>query len=82
MKLTEFSVKRWQFTVVLFAMLAALGVAAWQNIPRLEDPPIDFPVFTIISVYPGASPTDLEKLVVTEVEKRMDELEAKIRAEL
>ena len=75
MKLTEFSVKNWQFTVVLFAMLAALGLAAWSNIPRLEDPPIDFPSYTVVAVYPGASPTDLERLVVTEVEKRMDELE-------
>jgi len=28
MKLTEFSVKHWQFTVVLFVMLAALGVTS------------------------------------------------------
>ena len=75
MKLTEFSVKSWQFTVVLFVMLVALGAAAWTTIPRLEDPPIDFPSYTIVAVYPGANPTDLERLVVTEIEKRMDELE-------
>jgi len=75
MKLTSFSVRRWQFTVILFAMLAALGMAAWNSIPRLEDPPIDFPSFTVVSVLPGASPTDLERLVVSEVEKRLDELE-------
>ena len=75
MRLTSFSVRRWQFTVILFAMLAALGMAAWNSIPRLEDPPIDFPSFTVVSVLPGASPTDLERLVVSEVEKRLDELE-------
>lgn len=75
MKLTEFSVRHWQFTVVLFAMLSALGLAAWNAIPRLEDPPIDFPEFTVVSVLPGASPEDLERLVVSDVEKRLDELE-------
>ena len=75
MRLTAFSVRHWQFTVILFAMLGALGLAAWNAIPRLEDPPLDFPTFTVVSVLPGASPTDLERLVVSEVEKRLDELE-------
>ena len=75
MKLTEFSVRHWQLTVILFAMLAALGVAAWTTIPRLEDPPLDFPAYTIVAVYPGASPADLERLVVKDVEDRLHTLE-------
>ena len=75
MKLTEFSVRHWQFTVVLFAMLAALGVAAWSSIPRFEDPPIEFPAYSIVAVYPGASPTDLERLVVKKLEERLHRLE-------
>ena len=75
MNVTAFSVRNWQFTVVLFAMLAALGVASWHTMPRLEDPPIEFPVFTVIAVYPGASPHDLERLVVKDVEERLDRLE-------
>ena len=75
MKLTRFSVRHWQFTVVMFAMLTALGLAAWTGIPRLEDPAIEFPEFNVVSVLPGASPLDLERLVVTDVEKRLDELQ-------
>ena len=75
MRLTSFAVKSWQLTVVLFAMLVALGLAAWKAIPRLEDPPLDFPSYTIVAVLPGASATDLEKLVVTEIERRVNELE-------
>ena len=33
-KLAEFSVKRWQFTVLLFLMFGALGVSSWMAIPR------------------------------------------------
>src|SRR5215831_5591241 len=75
MRLAEFSVKNWQFTIVLFVMLAALGLASWASIPRLEDPPLDFPTFTVVAVYPGANPTDLERLVVTDLEKKLDELD-------
>ena len=75
MKLTEFSVKHWQFTVVLFVMLAALGVTSTLSIPRSEDPPLDFPTFTIVAVYPGASAGDLERLVVKQIEDTLHGLD-------
>lgn len=75
MRLTQFSVRHWQFTVVMFAMLGALGLAAWNAIPRLEDPALSLPTFTVVTVLPGASPEDLERLVVSDVEKRLDELD-------
>lgn len=75
MKFLEFPVRNYQFTVVLFAMLVALGLTSWFAIPRGEDPPLHVPTFTVIAVYPGASPTDLERLVVREVEERLDALD-------
>jgi len=74
-KLTEFSVRHWQFTVIIFVMLVALGAASWMTIPRYEDPPLEFPGYTIIAVYPGASPTDLERLVVKKIEDKLHELD-------
>ncbi len=75
MSILEFPVRRWQFTVVLFAMLAALGVSSWLAIPRGEDPPLYVPTFTVVAVYPGSSPADLERLVVRDIEERLDALE-------
>jgi multidrug efflux pump subunit AcrB len=74
-KLLDFPVRHWQFTVVVFAMLAALGVSSWMAIPRGEDPPLYVPTFTVIAVYPGASPADIERLVVRDIEERLDALE-------
>jgi multidrug efflux pump subunit AcrB len=56
-------------------MLVALGLSSWSSIPRSEDPPLDFPTYTVVAVYPGASPLDLERLVVREMEERIDALE-------
>ncbi len=76
MKLLEFPVRNWQFTIVVFAMLVALGVSSWLTIPRGEDPPLDFPAYTIVVAYPGASPKDMERLVVRDIEDRLHELDA------
>jgi multidrug efflux pump subunit AcrB len=75
MKLVEFPVKNFQFTVVMFAMIVALGAASWLTIPRGEDPPLSFPSFNVVAVLPGASPRDLERLVVKPVEDKLHALE-------
>ena len=75
MKLIELPVRNYQVTIVVLAMLAALGVSSWLAIPRSEDPPLDFPTFTVVAADPGASPTDLERLVVRPVEDRLHELD-------
>ena len=73
--LTEFSVKRWQFTVLVFLMFAVLGVVSWMNIARAEDPDFPVPIYTTVAVYPGASPEDMEQLVTEPIEKQLKTLE-------
>lgn len=73
-KLTAFAVERWQFTVLLFLMFAALGVSSWYSIPRSEDPQFPVPVFTTVAVYPGASPEDMELLITEPIEKAINGL--------
>jgi len=75
MKIAELSVKHYQFTVLMFAMLVVLGITSWLSIPRGEDPTFPAPNYTVIAVYPGANPTDLEQLVVDKIEERLNVLE-------
>ncbi len=75
MKIAEFSVKNWQFTLIIFVLLLALGLNSLFNMPRGEDPETTAPSFVAIVVYPGTSPLDMEKLVVDPIEKRFNELE-------
>ena len=72
--LAEFSVKRWQFTVLVFLMFGALGVTSWMAIPRAEDPDFPVPIFFAVAVYPGASPEDMEQLVTEPLERRLQSL--------
>jgi multidrug efflux pump subunit AcrB len=75
MQLLEFPVRRYQFTLVAFLCLVALGIYAFVSIPREEDPYIAFPAFFVSTIYPGADPQDLERLVAKPIEDRIAELE-------
>lgn len=75
MKLSDFAVRNYQFTLVIFVMAIALGTVTLLTMPRAEDPEIDAPQFPIIVVYPGTSPKDMEELVVDKIEKRITELD-------
>ncbi|WPR76927.1 efflux RND transporter permease subunit [Algoriphagus sp. NG3] len=69
MKLSDFAVKNYQFTLIIFLMTVAVGVTTFFNMPRSEDPVIEAPQFPVVVVYPGASPEDMEELVVDPLEK-------------
>ena len=75
MRIWDFSVRRWQFTLLLFGLLIAVGVNAYLNIPRSEDPEFHAPIPTVVAVYPGADPEDIESLVVDPIEDAINELD-------
>lgn len=75
MKISEYAVKNYQFTLVVFLMAVALGISTLINMPRSEDPEINAPQFPIVVVYPGTSPKDMEELVVKPLENKIFELE-------
>lgn len=75
MNLTQFSVKNYQFTLVMFIMISVIGWVTLTTMPRSEDPQINPPTYPIVVVYPGTSPKDMEELVVKPIENKMYELE-------
>jgi multidrug efflux pump subunit AcrB len=75
MKIANYAVKNYQFTLIMFIMVVVVGVVTIMTMPRAEDPDMNAPQFPIIAVYPGTSPDDMEELVVKPVEKRLYELE-------
>ena len=75
MKISDYAVKNYQFTLVIFVMIIVLGITTIMNMPRSEDPEMHAPMYPIIVVYPGASPRDMEDLVVKPLEKEIYALE-------
>ncbi|HVY83273.1 MAG TPA: efflux RND transporter permease subunit [Steroidobacteraceae bacterium] len=75
MSFLEFPIRRYPFTLIVFLCLAVLGWFAFTNIPREEDPHFKLPAFFITTIYPGADPKDLERLVAKPIEDRLAELD-------
>jgi multidrug efflux pump subunit AcrB len=75
MKISNYAVKNYQFTLVIFIMIIALGATTLLNMPRSEDPEMHAPTYTVVVVYPGTSPKDMEEMVVKPLEKEIWGLE-------
>jgi len=75
MSLLEFPIRRFQFTIVVFLLLAAIGWSSFQNIARSEDPYFPISAFVVIAVYPGADPVDVERSISKPLEDRFNELD-------
>ena len=75
MSILEFPIRRYQFTLVAFLCLVAMGIYAFIAVPREEDPSFRISGFDIAAIMPGADPTDLERLVAKPLEDRLSELD-------
>ncbi|MBN8280589.1 MAG: efflux RND transporter permease subunit [Gammaproteobacteria bacterium] len=75
MSLVEHPIRRFQPTLVAFLCLVAMGIFAFLNVPREEDPYFKISAFFITVVMPGADPIDLERLVAKPLEDRLAELD-------
>jgi multidrug efflux pump subunit AcrB len=74
-RVSQIAIRAWR--VVLAACLGILGLAllAWMSIPRLEDARIDSPGASVVLLYPGASPEDIEAQVIRTLEPELNGLE-------
>lgn len=75
MKVTNFSVKNYQFTLVIFLLVAVVGLLTLFTMPRSEDPTTHPPQYLITVIYPGTSPKDMEEQVVKPIENKIYGLE-------
>ncbi len=75
MKIAEFSVKNSQFTFIIFCFVMALGLGSMFNMPRAEDPKFAPPGYTVVVVYPGAGPAEIENKITDKLESRLGALE-------
>ena len=72
MWLTRFSIQRPIIVAMVFIALAAYGLLSFFQIGRSLNPNVTFPVVVVSAVYPGASPAEMERLVIKPIEDQID----------
>jgi len=75
MRLPKLAIENHQFTIILVLLLVMFGLVSFLTMPRSEDPQVSPAASTVYILYPGATPEDMEELVVDPVEEVLNELE-------
>jgi len=68
MGIIAFAIRRWQITLVAFALLVAIGLSAFATIPRSVDPHFPSPFIVVVVSSPGADPADMETTIAKPIE--------------
>lgn len=75
MNLTVFAVRRWQATLVVFLLIAVLGISAFIGIPRSVDPHFPFSLTITTVVLPGADAAEVEETIAKPLEEVLQGLD-------
>jgi HAE1 family hydrophobic/amphiphilic exporter-1 len=75
MSITELAIKRPSLIVVIFAILGFMGWVSYQQLSYELLPKFSSPVVTVSTVYPGASPSEVENSVTKRVEDAISAME-------
>lgn len=76
MWLTRFAIERWVITLMVFVALVVFGLISFFQLGRSSNPPgTNFPVVVVYAGYPGASPQDMERMVIKPIEDQMKGIE-------
>ncbi|RNI28346.1 efflux RND transporter permease subunit [Rufibacter immobilis] len=75
MNITKLSIQRSTLVVVVFTVLTLLGVVSYNSLNYELLPKFSPPVLTITTLYPGASPNEVENSVTKEIEDALSALE-------
>jgi hydrophobic/amphiphilic exporter-1 (mainly G- bacteria), HAE1 family len=69
MKLTEVAIKRPAFMTMVFVTLGVLGLFGYSRMGTDLLPKMDWPFVSVVTVYPGAGPKEVESLVSKPIEE-------------
>ena len=69
MKITEFSINRKVTTAMLALIIVVLGSIAFTRLGLDFFPDVEFPTVSVITVYAGASPEDIENTITRPLEQ-------------
>ena len=71
MVVTNLSIRLRTSVLVLTGLVVAGGLYAYVALPKESNPSIEIPNIVVTTIYPGASPTDVESLITQPIEREI-----------
>ena len=75
MSLVKFAVSNSALINMIMIIVFITGIFVLRDIPKEDNPAVDFGSFVIVIWYPGVSPTEIEELIVNEIEEEIYDVE-------
>jgi len=75
MSISEIAIKRPTLVVVIFTVLAILGITCYTSLNYELIPKLSFPALSVVTTYPGASANEVESSVTKKLEDALSSLE-------
>ncbi len=72
--LSEWALSNRPLVTYLMVLLGVLGVWGYFNLGQSEDPPFTFRVMVVRTIWPGATPDEVDRLVTDKIEEKLQEL--------
>ena len=67
----NFFVSRFRVVILLILLITGWGLYSYFKLPRESNPEVKIPIAVVSTVFPGASPADVEELVTKKVETQI-----------
>ncbi len=75
MKIPKIAIRNYHFTIVAFIILTLFGMISFFTMPKSEDPYTEYNTTTILVINPGATPKDMETLIVDPIESSVNQID-------
>ena len=70
-----FFIKNYKMSGLMMLIMVFLGVMGMKNVKSESRPPVDFAKVSITTVYPGASPEEIEEMITNKIEDEIRSVE-------
>lgn len=74
MNLAEFAIKQRVFVCFFTVLCIIAGIYSYFDLGKLEDPSFTVKTAVVVTLYPGASASEVENLVTDKIETKLQEM--------
>lgn len=67
----SFFVYKFRVIILMIALICVWGIYSFAQLPRESNPEVKIPIAVVSTVFPGASPADVEELVTKKIESKV-----------
>lgn len=74
-KISSLAINNRTSVYLLTVLITLIGVYSYIALPKESFPEVEIPIFNVVTIYAGASPTDIENVITRPIEKELKGLD-------